>query len=221
VNAALPLPVPDAVVVSIHETLLAAVHAHAAALAVTASDSVPPAADIGPFADAIVNLHTPASCETTTCASLTPTIALRGVGSTLAATWYVRLPLPWPEVSEVSAIHAAVLDAVQVQSRVVSMAMVPFAPSAGAEVRELVAETWHLGAVGAVTSIDDDPQADATIAVTSTTNGAHRVQTDERVLIRAQAAVQIDCLRPGWSISCAAYLQRQLDRSLVAAAFSF
>ena len=87
VKAALPLPVPDAVVVSIQGTPLVAVHPHPAALALTAIDSVPPVADIEALAEAIVNLHTAASCDTTTCASLTPTIALRGVGSALAATW--------------------------------------------------------------------------------------------------------------------------------------
>ena len=105
----------------------------------------------------------------------------------------MTLPLPCPDASDVSAIHEAVLDAVQVQSRVVSTVMAPFPPSAGAVGREFVAETWHLGVVGAVTSIDDDPQADATIAATTARNRAQRVQTDERVPIRDQAAVQIDC----------------------------
>jgi hypothetical protein len=94
----------------------------------------------------------------------------------------------------VSAIHDVALDAVQVQSRVVSMAMVPFAPSAGADVSEFVADTWHLGAVGAVTAIDDDPQADVRSAAARRRSGACRVLTDERVPIWDQGPVQIDCL---------------------------
>jgi len=54
--------------------------------------------------------------------------------------------------------HAALLDAIQVQSRVVSMAIVPDAPSADASGSELDADTWHLGAVGAFDEIDDEPQ---------------------------------------------------------------
>src|SRR6185503_18666499 len=62
--------------------------------------------------------------------------------------------------------------------------------------------------------MDDDPQADATIAATMTTNRAQRVQTYERVLIRDQAAVQIDC--PEWRRTAAARVVAEvwLDRFL-------
>jgi hypothetical protein len=86
VKPALPLPVAEADVVSIQATLLAAVHAQAAELAVTATVSGPPAAAIVAGADPTVNRHTAASCATATCASLTPTVPLRGVGSALVAT---------------------------------------------------------------------------------------------------------------------------------------
>ena len=67
--------------------------------------------------------------------------------------------LPWPEVADVIAIHAAFAVAVQVQSRLVEIASVPDIPSAGAA---LVAAFWtvtsHLAAVGAVTDMaEDDP----------------------------------------------------------------
>jgi hypothetical protein len=59
----------------------------------------------------------------------------------------------------VIAIHDALLTATHVQSRVVSMAMVPVEPSADADDGEFVTDTWHFGALGAVVVIDDDPQA--------------------------------------------------------------
>ncbi len=166
---------------------------HAVALAVTVTVSGPPAAETVASGDATVNRQTPASCATATWASLTLTIARRGVGSAFAATRYATLPLPCPAASDVSVIHEAPLDAVHVQSRVVSIVMVPVAPSAGTDASELVADTWHLGALGPVTAIDDEPQADAMSATAIMTSGARRVMPCERVLIRDHAALQIDC----------------------------
>jgi len=44
---------------------------------------------------------------------------------------YATLPLPWPVVSPVSCVHAALLEADQVQSRVVLTASVPVVPAEG------------------------------------------------------------------------------------------
>jgi hypothetical protein len=195
VKVAVPLPaVADCFVIPIQATLLAAVHVHAAALAVTVTVSGPPAAETVGSGEATVNRQTPGSCATTTCASLTSTIARRADGSAFAAARYATLPLPCPAASDVSVIHEAPLDAVHVQSRVVSIVMVPVAPSAGTDASELVADTWHFGVVGPVTAIDDEPHADAMSATAIETSGARRVMTCGRVLIRDHAALQIDCL---------------------------
>jgi hypothetical protein len=70
----------------------------------------------------------------------------------------VTLPAPWPSAVEVIAIHDAPLAAIHVQSRVVSMAIVPAEPSADAVEGEFVTDTWHFGVLGAVVVIEDDPQ---------------------------------------------------------------
>jgi len=59
----------------------------------------------------------------------------------------------------VIAIHAAPLDAVHVQSRVVVIVSAPVAPAAGADAIELSTLTWHLGVEGAVTEMEVEPQA--------------------------------------------------------------
>ena len=57
-NATVPLPVPDAPLVTVSQgTLAAAVHAHGAAEAVTVVDPVPPAPDTDPAVGAIVKVH--------------------------------------------------------------------------------------------------------------------------------------------------------------------
>jgi hypothetical protein len=67
--------------------------------------------------------------------------------------------LPWPEVADVIAIHAAFVVAVHVQSRLVEIATVPDIPSAGAAPSAAFWRvTSHLAAVGAVTDMaEDDP----------------------------------------------------------------
>ena len=89
---------------------------------------------------------------------LTSSTPCRGAGSALALTRYVSDSLPWPEVG-VTAIHAAFVVAVHVQSRLVEIASVPDMPPAGAApVAAFSTVTTHLAAVGAVTEIaDDDP----------------------------------------------------------------
>ena len=57
-NATVPLPVPDAPLVTVSQgTLAAAVHAHDAAEAVTVVDPVPPVSDTDCAVGAIVNVH--------------------------------------------------------------------------------------------------------------------------------------------------------------------
>ena len=68
---------------------------------------------------------------TETCVLLTSRTARRCAASGLASTLYATLPLPCPVVSPVSCVHGELLDADQVQSRVVVTAMVADAPAAG------------------------------------------------------------------------------------------
>jgi hypothetical protein len=230
VNVALPLPAVADCAAVIQATPLAALHPHADALAATVTVSVPPAAETAALGNATVKRHGAASCATATCASLTPTIALRGAGSAFAATRYVTLPLPCPAACDVIATHDAPLVAVQVQSRVVSTAIVPVAPSAGTDGSELAADTWHFGVLGAVTAIDDDPQADERSAITaaSAASGAQRVMADERVPIpglraianRLPDATGDAVLRYDWTVSCPTHSHRHLDRSRVTATCS-
>jgi hypothetical protein len=159
VNVATPLPDRDGIATSIQLALAAAVQTHAATLAVTVGASVPPVAGTLASEKPTVNRHGAASCATPTCVSFTPTVACRAAGSVLAATLYVTLPLPCPCTGELMAIHDASLDTVHVQSRLVSMAMVPDAPVAGTDGNELVATTEHFAAVGALVVMDDDPHA--------------------------------------------------------------
>lgn len=67
------------------------------------------------------------------------------------------------------AIQDALLAATHVQSRVVSMAMVPVEPPADADDGELVTDTRHFGALGAVVVVDDEPQPVQPTAVATAT----------------------------------------------------
>jgi hypothetical protein len=66
--------------------------------------------------------------------------ALRTAGSTLAATWYVRVPLPCPLLAEVIVIQAAWLAAVQEHSRATLMVIEPSPPGTPKLDDELVTE---------------------------------------------------------------------------------
>ena len=75
----------------------------------------------------------------------------------MALTRYARDSLPWPEVADVMAIHAAFAVAVQVHSRLVEIASVPDIPSAGAAaVAAFSMVTSHLAVVGEVTDMAED-----------------------------------------------------------------
>ena len=79
---------------------------------------------------------------TGTCVLLTSTTARRCAASGLASTLYATLPLPCPVVSPVSCAHGELLDADQVQSRVVVTATEPDPPAGGIFVEmEFSAET--------------------------------------------------------------------------------
>jgi hypothetical protein len=81
----------------------------------------------------------------------------RGAGSGFSETVKPTAPSPCPLAPEVIAIHGAALDADHVHSRFVLTLIVPTAPVAGADGRELLAETWHFDPVGEVTETDVEP----------------------------------------------------------------
>ncbi len=78
------------------------------------------------------------------------------------------VPSPCPLEADAIEIHDALAVADQVQSRVASTVMDPFAPEAGALETELLAVTPHFGVVGAIVLTDVDPQAAANSAMAQT-----------------------------------------------------
>jgi hypothetical protein len=71
----------------------------------------------------------------------------------------------------VNAIHATVVDASQVQSRVVVTVKVPVPPAAGAVLSDGSAVTWHLVDDGALTETSDELQL---AAITANANAISR-----------------------------------------------
>ncbi len=191
-NETVPLPLPPAPA-AIQADWLDTVHAHPALVA-TCTGTRPPAAPTLVLVVVTVKRHGAGSCSMEIWSSLT-TIAPRradrsGFGSTRKST----VPPPWPVAPDVIAIHAALLDADHVQSRVVSTVTVPEAPLAGADPIELVAATSHFGALGAATLTDEDPHAAAAapIAIAATTDTRRRTA---RPYMATAATVQARCLR--------------------------
>jgi hypothetical protein len=121
-NATVPLPVPDAPLVTVSQgTLAAAVQAHDAAEAVTAVDPVPPAADTDCAFGAIVNVHggggggAAAAWVTVNVFPAATIVADRVDVVVLAATVKATAPLPVPDSPDVRLIHATLVDAVHAQ----------------------------------------------------------------------------------------------------------
>lgn len=122
-----PLPCAPEVMV-IHDALLFAVHVQpfnvdTAMLAVFASE-------LTVWAPGIVMRHGAASCITRTWSSLTTMSPSRTEGALFAAARNARLPLPCPDVGEISEIHAGWLDTVHAHSGCAVNAIVPDPPSA-------------------------------------------------------------------------------------------
>ncbi len=90
-------------------------------------------------------------------------------------------------LGEAIVIHGVEVVADHVQSRVVVTLIVPDAPLAGADDIELVADTWHFGAVGAVGGsrfTDAEPQPHTSIGTTSAV--ARRAARTRRAFIDAR-----------------------------------
>jgi hypothetical protein len=148
-----PLPLPCAPdVIVIHDALLVAVHvqpfdADTATLAVTELELTVWASG------AIVGRHADASCITRTRLSLTTISPSRIEGAGFAAARNATLPLPWPEVGEISEIQLGWLETVHSHSGWAVIAMVPVPPSA-AMFEGCAAVIWHFVDVGPVVTDD-------------------------------------------------------------------
>jgi hypothetical protein len=118
-NAAVPLPVPDAPLVIVSQgALAAAVQAHDAAEVVTVVDPVPPVSGTDCAFGATVNVHggggggVAAAWLTVNVFPAATIVADRVEVAVLAATVKATVPLPVPESPDVRLIHAALVDAV-------------------------------------------------------------------------------------------------------------
>ena len=115
-NATVPLPVPDAPMVTVSQgTLAAAVHAHDAADAVTVVDPVPPVSDTDCAVGAIVKVHGGGAAAAWVTVNVLPAatiVADRVDVVVLAATVKPTVPLPVPDSPDVRVIHTALVDAV-------------------------------------------------------------------------------------------------------------
>ena len=123
-----PLPLAPAVIVS-HGAPLAAVHAHAGAVATVTGVPAPPAA-VADWADgAIVNVQAVAAPSWDTAIAL-PAIVTEPARATpeLAATATVAVPLPVRALPEVTVIHGALLTEVHGHPSVVDTAKGPPGP---------------------------------------------------------------------------------------------
>ena len=135
-NDTVPLPVPDAPLVTVsHAALAVAVHAHVPCEAVTVTEAGPPASATLWAAGAIVIVHGGggAACVIVNVRPAAAIVATRDAVPVFAATVNATVPLPVPAAPDVIVIQAALVVAVHVQ---------------------LPAE--------AVTAIDPDPPASAT-----------------------------------------------------------
>jgi hypothetical protein len=118
-NAIVPLPVPEAPLVTVSQGALAvAVHAHDAAEAVTVVEPVPPGSDIDCAVGAIVNVHggggggAAAAWVTVNVFPAATIVADRVEVAVLAATAKATVPLPVPDSPDVRLIHGTLVDAV-------------------------------------------------------------------------------------------------------------
>ena len=108
-----PLPcAPDVMV--IHDALLFAVQVQP--FSVDTATFAEPAAALTVWPSGIVNRHGAASCITRTRLSLTTISPSRIEGTLFGAARNATLPLPCPEVGEMSEIHVGWLDTVQAHS---------------------------------------------------------------------------------------------------------
>ena len=119
-NATVPLPIPDApLVTDSHGTLAAAVQAHDAAEAVTFVDPVPPVFDTDCELGEIVYVHggggvAAAWVTVNVCPAATIVADLVDV-AVLAATANATFPLPVPDAPDTRLIQVALVDAVHTQ----------------------------------------------------------------------------------------------------------
>lgn len=135
-----PLPfAPDTT--AIHPTLLCALQAHAATLAVTDTCTAPPLAGSAVGDADTVNRQGAGSCVSSIAAPFTDSVPRLEVGSELGATRNDTVPSPWPVAPDVIEIHGAAVVATHVQSRLVVTVAVPVAPANGAVCSKLETET--------------------------------------------------------------------------------
>jgi hypothetical protein len=152
-NATAPLPLPwapDAIV--IHDALLVAVHvqpfdADTATLAVTELELIVWASG------ASVTRQVAASCITRMRLSLTTISPSRIEGVGFGAARNATLPLPWPEVGEISVTQLGWLETVHSHSGWAAIAMVPVPPPA-TMFEGCAAVIWHFVDVGPVVTDD-------------------------------------------------------------------
>ena len=141
---------------------LAAVHEQPVSVS-SVTLNAPPAAETAVLVGETVKRHGAGSWTIASCVLLTLMAARRCEGSPFVATRYSIDPLPCPLVEEPRVTHDAFDAAVHVQSRVVVTVTVLVSPDEGTEpVIALAAVTSHLTAVGAVTSIEFDPEPQPT-----------------------------------------------------------
>jgi hypothetical protein len=118
-NATVPLPVPDAPLVTVnHAAFALAVHAHVFADAVTVTVPVVPPSAASCDAGEILKVHGgggAAACVTVKVFPAAAIVAVRELLVVLAATVNLTLPLPVPERPAVMLIQDALVVAVQAQ----------------------------------------------------------------------------------------------------------
>jgi hypothetical protein len=150
-NATVPLPVPDAPPVTVNQSALAlAVHAHVFAEAVTATEPEPPVSATSWVFGAIVIVHGggggggAAACVIVNVFPAAAIVAVRALLPVLAATVNLTLLLPVPDCPAVMLIQGALVVAVHAQ---------------------VVAD--------AVTAIEPDPPAAATLCAVGEIENVH------------------------------------------------
>lgn len=127
VNATMPLPAPDAPLVTvIHGLLLTAVHGQPV-VAVTVLLPFPPAAMNDWLVGEIAGEHELAACVTVMVAPAIVSVPVR-LEAVLAATLKVTGPLPVPDAPLVTVIQLSLLTAVHGQSAAAVTLVLPFPP---------------------------------------------------------------------------------------------
>jgi hypothetical protein len=113
VNVTDPLPLPDAGLTVIHDTLLVAVHPQPAGV-VTPTEAVLAPSPTDSVIGEIANVQATPACVTVTVCPATLTVPVRELVLEFAAIVSVTDPFPLPDAG-LTVIHAALLDAVQAQ----------------------------------------------------------------------------------------------------------